>query len=172
MLKSQFDHSIDHLSEKSTFFMKKTNFQQPISVFEERQSTTSKLISAAIKHKEITNKIRSHLPVELAEHCEFGSIKGSSMIIFSDSAAWATRLRFHSNELVRYLNQEYKYSLTSIKFKIAPIKGKRKKPKPQPFHIDKENINSIRQLSYSVTNEELGDALAHLADVIEKKSEP
>ncbi len=151
--------------------MKKNNFQNPISVFAERPNNTSKLIAAAKKHKEITNKIRSYLPVELAEHCEFGSIKGSSMIIFADSAAWATRLRFHSNELVRYINKEYKYSLTAIKFKITPAKGKPKKPKPEPFHIDKENISNIRQLSSSVKNKALGDALARLANVVEKKSD-
>ena len=151
--------------------MKKTNFNSPISVFDERPSTTSKLIAAAAKHKEITKKIRSFLPTELAEHCEFGSIKGSSMIIFADSAAWATRLQFHSSGLLRYLNQEYKYSLASIKFKIVPPRGKRKKPKPEPFHIDKENISNIRQLSTSVNNKDLGDALARLANVVEKKSE-
>ena len=150
--------------------MKKTSFQQPITLIEQRSTTTSKLISAANKHREITKKIRSHLPVELAEHCEFGSIRGNSMIIFADSAAWATRLRFHSSDLLRYLNQEYKYSLASIKFKIAPVRGKKKKPKPLPFHIDKDNIKSIRQLSSTVGHKGLGDALKHLADVVEKKS--
>ena len=161
---------LNHLSENSAFFMKKNNFNSPISVFNERPCTTSKLITAAEKHKEITKKIRSFLPAELAEHCEFGSIKGSSMIIFADSSAWATRLQFHTSGLLRYINQEYKYSLASIKLKIAPPRGKRKKPKPEPFHIDKENIRSIRQLSSSVENKDLGCALERLANAVENKS--
>lgn len=150
--------------------MHKHNFNSPLSLLQERVSSTKKLIRAAERHGDITKKIQSYLPADFAKHCEFGSIRGSSIILFADSAAWATRLRFHSSDLLRYINSEYKYSLCSIKFKIMPIRGKRKKPKPEPFHIDSSNIESIRQLASAVKHEGLSDALIRLAAITEKKS--
>lgn len=150
--------------------MHKHNFSSPLSLLQDRISSTKKLIRAAERHGDITKKIQSYLPTDFAEHCEFGSIRGSSIILFADSAAWATRLRFHSSDLLRYINNEYKYSLSSIKFKVMPLRGKRKKPKPKPFHIDSSNIDSIRQLSSTVKHQGLSDALVRLAAITEKKS--
>ncbi len=150
--------------------MHKHNFSSPLSLLQDRISSTKKLIRAAERHGDITKKIQSYLPADFAEHCEFGSIRGSSIILFADSAAWATRLRFHSSDLLRYINNEYKYSLSSIKFKVMPLRGKRKKPKPKPFHIDRSNIESIRQLASTVKHQGLSDALVRLAAITEKKS--
>ncbi len=150
--------------------MHKHNFSSPLSLLQERVSSTKKLIRAAERHGNITKKIQSYLPADFAEHCEFGSIRGSSIILFADSAVWATRLRFHSSDLLRYINSEYKYSLSSIKFKIMPVRGKRKKPKPQPFHMDSSNIKSIRQLASAIKHEGLSDSLERLAAITEKKS--
>lgn len=68
--------------------------------------------------KELLQSIRKVLPDALAKHVQHSLLTGNKLLIYTDSAAWATQLRFYHQKLLAAAVSLSKNSATSVQIKI------------------------------------------------------
>jgi hypothetical protein len=65
--------------------------------------------------------VRALLPAELAAHVTGAALHDDTVVVLTDSAAWASRLRFHALELVARLAPRYDGAVTRVRVKVRPL---------------------------------------------------
>lgn len=65
--------------------------------------------------------MRALLPAELAAHVTGAALHDDTVVVLTDSAAWASRLRFHALELVARLAPRYDGAVTRVRVKVRPL---------------------------------------------------
>lgn len=69
--------------------------------------------------KALLAEVRRALPSDLAGHCIAARLQGPTLVLHTDSPAWATRLRFLANELRSLLQPRHRV-LREIKIRLLP----------------------------------------------------
>jgi len=85
-------------------------------------SDLSRLVERAREAGELDARVRSLLPEGLGEHvtgAAFHQTEGE-VVVLVDSAAWASRIRFHAPELVAQLAPRYDGAVTRVRVKVRP----------------------------------------------------
>jgi hypothetical protein len=80
----------------------------------------SRLVVRAREAGELDARVRSLLPEELGTHVTGAVLHDDTVVILADSAAWATRIRFHAPELVERLAPRYDGAVTRVRVKVRP----------------------------------------------------
>lgn len=71
-----------------------------------RDQKLAPLLAQARLHMQLLAKIRQALPEPSGSHCLYCVLRGDSrLILYVDSAAWATKLRFHQLEIQSALSE-------------------------------------------------------------------
>ena len=105
--------------------------------------------------------MRKHLPSPLESHCLAALVKKRQLILFVDSPAWASRLRYYSRNLKSLLLREgMRVERVSVRVMIndAPHQHQRKAAKK----LSTENASLIRQTAEGIGDEDLSAALKRL----------
>lgn len=128
------------------------------------------LVTRTRQLRRLTTILREQLDETLAPHCYIGSLEPASLTILVDSAAWASRLRFETGQLVDKLHAVHPAfaRLAQIKVKIItdmrqdipPTAAVQSQTRPQ---LNRENARIINSLADSIDDTELHDALQRLA---------
>lgn len=130
---------------------------------------TLALLSKEIEqHRLIAQRIKSAVPVELASHVLYCLARPGKVIMYTDSSAWASQLRFHQEIILAALNQTQ--SVLQIKVSPAFTQGNRltiSKPNIPPQSI----IRDIERVSKYINDKELSDALARLSGTLSRARE-
>jgi hypothetical protein len=87
-------------------------------ILSDRRSALGQLVAGAAKHKSLIAQVKSCLDPELVPHLIGVNARDDTLILISDSAAWATRLRFAGDELCARLEQGYKLGLKHVRVKV------------------------------------------------------
>ena len=82
----------------------------------------SQLVLRAREAGELDARVRSLLPEALAAHVTGAVLHEHTVVVLADSAAWATRIRFHAPELVARLAPRYDGAVTRVQVKVRPIR--------------------------------------------------
>lgn len=78
-------------------------------------------------------EVLAHLPTEVVPHCLSAQIEGARLTLHSDSPAWATRLRYFSNQL-RSLLEPTHPALREIRIKVLLTRAAgRPPPQRKPY---------------------------------------
>lgn len=136
-------------------------------LFEEARDELAILVTRTRQLKRLTRGFRSLLDNELAPHCYIGNLEATTLSIYVDSAAWATRLRFQVPQLIPKLRQlEPIFSnLENLQVKILTQRDEAPSAQlmsPGPV-MSADNGNIIKSLSNSVDDPSLQRALQRLA---------
>jgi hypothetical protein len=83
----------------------------------------SRLVLRAREAGELDAQVRALLPESLAAHVTGAVLREETVVILVDSAAWASRLRFHATELVQSLGPRYDGAVTAVRVKVRPGRG-------------------------------------------------
>ena len=110
----------------------------------------------------LAKAIRKRLPVDLAEHALVANTRGDRVIMIVESAAWATRLRFHPTGFLAGLESPEGQPLRRVEVKVRPLS---REPRPVrqpriPSAAVGEELNSVAD---GIADEELAQALRRLA---------
>jgi len=118
--------------------------------------------------RRLTNILRKLLESSLAEHCYVGNIEQDTLVILADTAARASKLRFHTTQLLEALPAT-DTAFSGIKFiKVKVLNQHSELSAPQSEaqtgpKMNEENADYIRTLADSVDDEPLHNALLRLA---------
>jgi len=131
-------------------------------------SQLESLAKQARKIQQLTTDVHNLLPEVMRKHCIGVGIRDTQLILVTDTAAWATSLRFQTRELLRQLRIQPSFSqLESIRVKVTPrktiipVKTENKPPHTTPF-----TAKLIDSLAKTMTNPNTGKLLQQLAQRI------
>ncbi len=110
---------------------------------------------------QLQRRLRDLLPSPLAEHCRIANARGRTIIVYVDSAAWATQLRFLSDQLAKALLGE---GGGRLQVRVQPLSrpSARRRGRP-PLRLSPDNARLLEETAEAVSDEALGRALRRLA---------
>lgn len=95
-------------------------------------------------------------------HCQVGNIRDGVLILYADSAGWASRLRYQAPTLLKQLQQRKGLEkLQKIELRVLP--EQQKEETKQRAEMSAEASSCIQACSESIEDKELSRALARLA---------
>jgi len=126
-----------------------------------------------IEHqRRILQQIREVLPEDLAQHARYCVISDKKLLIYTNSAAWASLLRFHDKAILAAIAPITGESVNIMKVKVlaeqknADVQSARKANVPSP-----EKIEIIRNLGLAVPDDHLKKALLKLSATLQRLSD-
>ena len=116
---------------------------------------------------ELLEIVRSHLPEPLANHCHSVSSGKNSLILYTESSAWASRLRFISRQLQKKL-QDSGFGVDKITIRVS-INRTRKTPNRERIRqLTPENAKLLQQIAENIPDEALKASLQRLSRHVRK----
>jgi len=118
-------------------------------------------------HRQILSLARGVLPETLAAHCQDCLIKGSRVLVFTDSPAWASQLRFYAPNILAQLNSSAGHHFSEVQVRNlrleAPADTHKPMKRPSPSVARLLNLSGLDAPSV-----EIGEALVRLGATIER----
>jgi hypothetical protein len=108
----------------------------------------------------LLKQIRQIVPGVMQQHCLHARICGNRLILHTDSPVWATRLRFHGNEIINTLRQQAP-AIRKLDIRIMlpePVRPGR----PALGSLPEKTALLIGQLADSIDDEAIQAALKRL----------
>jgi hypothetical protein len=137
------------------------------------------------RQKQVLQRIHAVLPLSIAEHALHCVVNGKKLLIYTDTAAWASQLRFYNRAIldaIAPITRE-SVSIMQIKVRAETLPAGRKQeagdeafqtmpPGKKPNIPSAEKIAFIHSHSLTVSDERLKAALLRLSATLEKLSKP
>lgn len=158
--------------------MKKiTSFKAALS-FPNR--TIAHFYSQIEQQKQILQRIHTVLPAAVAKHALHCVVNGKKLLVYTDTAAWASQLRFYNSAILAAIAPVTRESISIMQIKISvetsstghrPRAGADSTPPGRKPNIPSaEKIEFIHNHSLTVSDEQLKQALLRLSATLEKLS--
>lgn len=110
----------------------------------------------------LNNLIGTLLDPDARLHCQLGNIRDGLLILYTDSTAWASRLRYQTPTLLKQLQQHKGLeSLQKVEVKVLP--EEKKDVKNQKIALSSGASSCISTFANGIEDENLRNALKHLA---------
>jgi hypothetical protein len=113
---------------------------------------------------DLLNLVRDLLPATVSDHCIRAIPHPDTLTLLAESSAWASRLRYLSQELLQRLNKR-QFHFKRIQVRVM-VDAQSVSPTPtrrQPIPISVENAKLLRSLASSLGDNELKLALQRLS---------
>jgi len=119
------------------------------------------LLSRERSQRQLLDQVIAQLPDDLKAHCIASVLDNGRLCLYTDTSAWASRLRFFTRELSSRLRHEG-LSIDKINVRVL-IRNRTRQARHEPVRrLSKENANLILQTSQSIADPELSAALQRL----------
>lgn len=82
-------------------------------------SAESSLLHQVSLQSKLLDLVRKNLPSDQAAHCTHARLNGSLFLVYADSPAWASKLRFTTTNLLSALRKDLP-GIANIRVKTAP----------------------------------------------------
>ena len=124
------------------------------------------LVTRTKQLSRLTQVLRQQLDPDLASHCYIGNLDRDCLVILVDSAAWASKLRFYSQNILPQLRAAHQNfsEIQQVKVKVLSQSVSAPEPEFQKPRMNKENAKGLTTLADSVDDPNLQAALARLAE--------
>ncbi|MGJ0485550.1 MAG: DciA family protein [Methylomicrobium sp.] len=124
------------------------------------------------QQQSLLRHIRSKLPPALTSHVLHCVVNERKLVLYTDSAAWASQLRFLKQEILEAARNAQKAPLDKLQIRIladqinqSPRTGKRANfPSREKIAMMKSQANDIRDSQLQQALQRLSATLAKLAD--------
>jgi hypothetical protein len=133
----------------------------PVVSYIREGSPLHNLLTRNRGNKQLLDRIRDLLPEQIREHCTAATIENRRVILYAESSAWASRLRFLSRDLARQLNQN---NIAADRINVRVFLNQ--PPKRNKRHIARQlspdNAALIDQTAETISDSSLRAALKRL----------
>lgn len=110
----------------------------------------------------LDRQLKTLLETSESLHCQVGNLRDGVLILYCDSTAWATRLRYQVPQLLARMREKSEWrGVQRIEVRVSP--ASEKPPEKQTVKIGSGAQRSLLGCAESVTDEALGSALRRLA---------
>ena len=112
----------------------------------------------------IARILNKHVSPAIQDHFTVASLKNNTLLLITDSATWAAKLRFHIPEILKTLNNEPDYSkIKSIRIKVIPENKIQQKHSRSPVYISDNASSILTYMSKTISDPELSKSFLKLA---------
>ena len=133
--------------------------------------TITYLCSQIEQQKHILKRIQAVLPEALAKQVRHCLIKDKKLLIYTDSANWASQLRFYNKIILASIAQLTKEPVEIMQIRMLTIPTGLNRPGESKANIPSgETIDIIRNQSLSVSDNQLKAALLKLSATLKRRS--
>ncbi|ATG92212.1 DciA family protein [Methylomonas koyamae] len=148
---------------------RKTFGFKPAAEFNNHQ--LSLCLNDIAKQRELLALVRIGLPAELSKHVLHCLVSGSVILLYSDSASWASQIRFLANNILEKLRDAGQTNVAKLQVRIMPVdvgvSGRGGKPKLPSA----ETIESLcRDREHTDNNDVLAVALMRLGNTLRRRA--
>lgn len=145
--------------------VKKQSFQPP--------QAYSNLVMAALaeqlrKHQTLLEIVRTVLPTVLSGRVTACVLSGRKLLLYTDSAHWASQLRFHSASILKAVNAAADASVDVVVTRIQPPVEERRAIARKALLPSAEHIEAIRNTARGVADDTLRHALERLGATLKR----
>ncbi len=121
------------------------------------------LVARAWRLARATDCLRQGLPSPLGDHGRVAGFEGGTVVVQADSAAWASRLRFMTAEVIAAVSPVLG-RVDRVKVSVAsPPPAARPAPRREPPQLGPEPAQTLARAAASVNDPALREALHRLA---------
>ncbi|GAW85547.1 conserved hypothetical protein [Bathymodiolus platifrons methanotrophic gill symbiont] len=131
-------------------------------------SSTSAIQLQLLKHQRILAIILSASPQQLHAHIKDCVINNNNLLIYVNSAVWASQLRFYTSQIQQAVNTRGNERISKTRIRVLS---------PEPFKKDEEEtkvipsietVNMLQTNADSLAESKLKDALLGLSKTLQK----
>jgi hypothetical protein len=126
------------------------------------ETTLTTLQARSREQSVLLQQVRRLLPSPLDRHCLAAVLQGDRLVLFTDSSAWASRLRYFSRDLVFGLQQQ-QLTVTKTAIRILVANRQKKRKQRHILRISQENARLLSQTADDISDPTLGAALRRLS---------
>lgn len=145
---------------------KSTTFKSAIS-FPNR--TIAHLYSQIDQQKRVLQCIHEVLPAALAKHVRHCVVKGKKLLVYTDTAAWASQLRFYNSAILAAIAPVTRETISMMQVKVRAEALQATPQGRKPNIPSAEQIEYIQNQSLTIADEQLRLALQKLSNTLEKR---
>ncbi len=144
---------------------KKTAFK-PALAFESGQLAFCLALIA--EQQRLLALVKTVLPTELAAHALHCVASGERLLIYTETASWASQIRFFQQVILNKLLESGQRNISNLQVKISPPtwSSKPRKLKPLPSAA---TVRSIEEQFSEKSGDELDMALSRLGKALRKR---
>lgn len=121
------------------------------------------------RQKELLDIVRSALPEALAKEVKCCFIKNRKLLLYTESAAWASQLRFYSQVLEESTRSKCGETIEATKVKITKVIKAPNIETLKPKIPSSENIGLIKENIENAADSPLKSSLLRLSKTLEKR---
>lgn len=164
------------MTDKYSWQKKTTSFKAALS-FPSR--TIAHFYSQIEQQKQVLQRIHEVLPATIAQHALHCVVNGKKLLVYTDTAAWASQLRFYNSAILTAIAPVTRESVSIMQIKVmaemSPT-GRRRgalqtaSPSRKPNIPSAEKIELIHHYGLTVSDEQLKLALLRLSTTLAKLS--
>jgi len=122
------------------------------------------LMLRAKRLRALSHAVQTHLGAPLSTHCQVANIRGDVLVLQTDSAAWASRLRFLGPGLVAHLARAQGLGkLRTTKVLVRPNEDPAPAASQRQTGISGESAALLRNVAQSTEHPALRQALLRLS---------
>ena len=145
--------------------VKKIQTLKPILAYPNR--TTTQLCLQINQQLAILRQIKSVLPTELQAHVLHSVLNGKKLLIYTDSANWATQLRFYGETMLAAFKSSNSTLTTVLQVKIVNDAATTKVDPKHKATIPSQSVAyELGKLSLVTTDPQLKQALSKLSSTL------
>jgi len=122
------------------------------------------LMLRASRLRALTHAVQSHLGTPLSAHCQVANIRDDVLVLQTDSAAWASRLRFLGPGLLAHLARAHGLGrLRTTKVLVRPTESTARATGHRQTRISSDSAALLRNVAQSTEHAALRQALLRLS---------
>lgn len=149
--------------------MSKSNVFRPLLAHPNR--SLAALYSQIEQQQKLLTLIRSVLPQPLQAHAVHCVIDRNKLIVYAESANWASQLRFYRTAILGAIAKMPNHSVSILQFKISePIRPQTERPARGANLPGAASIADIRQNADACKDDPLASSLLRLSATLERLS--
>lgn len=107
-------------------------------------------------------KLHDYLEPPLNEHVIIADYRQKTLVFHADSAAWATKLRYRTPEILKLFRNDLP-GIRTIRIKNPPVEA-RKQTTRHAARASSDTVDTIRQVAGRIDDPPLRSALLRIAD--------
>lgn len=148
----------------------KTSAFKSALAFDARQ--LAKCMEIIAEQKVLLTVVKSALPAEIAAHVQHCVLSGTRLLVYTESTAWASQIRFFHAAILNKLAESGQKKILALQVRLDP-QIRQPSTKRGARLPSAENINQLRnQVKGRENDDVLTQAIAKLAGTLEKRLKP
>jgi hypothetical protein len=125
------------------------------------------------RQKELLHAVQAAVPETLAHHVQHCLLSGQKLLLYTDSAVWASQLRFYHETILAAIAPLSKNSATGVQIKIAMAQAGPSVSRASRANLpSSEQLAALHELCLYAPENELTQAFVRLAKTLADLPQP